>query len=174
LFPAAPDFQAPVTPPRLRIAIRRSVQVALAWLMLAGAPAFAWEETKHGLRLSVLDDITVGAGSVLVSARYGAGWGLKAGAWVRDVHVVPSAPNVLLGANYVWTYSNWRLGAGVIWIDQENSNNGTRWNFDLTISYDVSARVFCEYQHNSHGATFGIKKDAPNEGWNLLGIGLVF
>jgi hypothetical protein len=142
--------------------------------MLATVPALAWDETKPGLRMSVLDDLTVGAGSVLVSARYGGALGLKAGAWVRDIHVVPGAPNVLLGANYVWTYSNLRLGAGVVWIDQENSNNGTRWNFDFTISYDLSARVFCEYQHNSHGSTVGIKKDIANEGWNLLGIGFIF
>jgi hypothetical protein len=174
LLPVAPDFQTRAAPPDVRIAIRRAVQVALAWLVLAATPALAWDETKRGLRLSVLDDITVGAGSVLVSARYGGGWGLKAGAWVRDIHVVPGAPNVLLGANYVWTYSKLRFGAGVVWIDQENSNNGTRWNFDFTISYDLSDRVFCEYQHNSHGSTLGIKKEVSNQGWNLLGIGFVF
>jgi hypothetical protein len=169
-----PVAQAPTAAPLVRVAIRRAVQVALAWFMLAAAPVLAWGETKPGLRLSVLNDVTVGAGSVLVSARYGGGWGLKAGAWVRDVHVMPNAPNVLLGANYVWTYSKLRFGAGVVWIDQENANNGTRWNFDFTISYDLSDRVFCEYQHNSHGAMVGIQKDASNEGWNMLGIGFIF
>jgi hypothetical protein len=174
LLPVAPDSQTRAAPPRMRTAIRRTAHAALAWLVLAAAPALAWDETKPGLRLSVLDDVTVGAGSVLVSARYGGGWGLKAGAWVRDVHVVPSAPNVLVGGNYVWTYLRLRFGAGVIWIDQENRNNGTRWNFDFTISVDLSDRVFCEYQHVSHGSTVGISQDAPNEGWNLLGIGFIF
>ena len=133
-----------------------------------------FDETRAGLRVSVLDEFTTGAGSLLLSARYGGSWGLKLGAWVRDVHVLPGAPRVLAGGNYVLTLSNWRLGAGIVWIDRETNYNGTRWNFDFSISYDLSDRIFLEYQHDSHGSKVGIKKEAPNEGWNLLGLGFIF
>jgi hypothetical protein len=159
----------------VRILIRQAVRLVFACLFLApAAPARALDEARVGLRLSVLDEFTTGAGPVLVSARYGGSWGLKLGTWVRDVHVLPGAPRVLAGGNYVWTWSNWRFGAGVVWIDRETDYNGTRWNFDFTVSYDLSDRIFCEYQHNSHGSTVGIKKEVPNEGWNLLGIGFIF
>jgi hypothetical protein len=159
----------------VRFVIRPSVRLVLVGLFLAAAaPAMALDLTKAGLRLSVLDEVTTGAGSVLLAARYGGSWGLKLGTWIRDVHVTPSAPQVLAGGNYVWTWSDWRFGLGVVWIDRETNYNGTRWNFDFSISYDLSERIFCEYQHNSHGAKVGIEKDAPNEGWNLLGIGFIF
>src|SRR5262245_52386360 len=112
------DFRAAVARPH---AVRRAVRLAFVCLaLLAVSPARAWDDTKVGWRLSVLDDVTVGAGSVLVSARYGGGWGVRGGAWVRDVHVQPSAPNFYVGGNYVWSFSNLRLGAGILWIDQEN------------------------------------------------------
>ena len=62
----------------------------------------------------------------------------------------------------------------MIWIDKKNANNGTFWNFDFTVSYDLSDRIFVEYQHDSHGSKVGIKTDVSNEGWNLLGIGFIF
>ena len=159
----------------MRIHIRQAVRLVFVCLSLAAAaPARALDETKVGLRLSVLDEITSGAGPVLASARYGGSWGLKLGTWIRDVHVTPSAPKLLAGGNYVWTWSNWRFGFGVVWIDRETNYNGTRWNLDFSVSYDLSDRIFCEYQHNSHGSKVGIKKEAPNEGWNLLGIGFIF
>jgi len=169
--PAVPDFRAAAARPH---AVLRLAFLCIA--LTAGQPARAWQldETRTDFRLSVLNDVTVGAGSVLVAARYGGAWGVRAGSFVRDVHVVPSAPNVMLGANYVWTYSRWRGGFGAVWFDKENANNGTRWNFDFTVSFDVTDRIYAEYQHNSHGSTIGIKTDRSNEGWNLLGIGFVF
>src|SRR5690349_16688218 len=154
--PAVPDFRAAAA--RARAVHRAARAVIMCLALTAGAPARAWDEVKTDLRLSLLDDVTTGAGSVLASVRYGGAWGLKAGYWVRDVHVQPSAPNFLVGGNYVLKYSRWRAGAGVIWIDQENANNGTRWNFDLMLAYDLTDRIFCEYQHNSHGSILGIKK----------------
>jgi len=34
--------------------------------------------------------------------------------------------------------------------------------------------VFVEYRHYSHGRKAGIAKDASNDGWNLIGIGVTF
>jgi hypothetical protein len=159
----------------VQILIRQAVRLVFVCLSLvAAAPARALDETRVGLRLSVLDEVTTGAGSVLVSARYGGSWGLMLGTWIRDVHVLPGAPAVLAGGNYVWTKSGWHFGVGVLWIDRLTNYNGTRWNFDFSLSYDLSDRVFCEYQHFSHGSKVGIEKNAPNEGWNLLGVGLIF
>jgi len=155
------------------VSLARAAALGCALLLLP-APALAFDETSTGLRLSILDEVTSGAGSVLASARYGGAWGLKLGTWIRDVHVVPKAPSVLAGGDYVWTWSGWRFGAGVVWVDRLTNFNGTRWNFNFSVSYDLTERIFAEYQHLSHGSKVGIKTDAPNEGWNLLGVGFVF
>ena len=110
----------------------------------------------------------------MVSGRYGGSWGVKLGFWIRDSHVEPGAPNKLAGVDYVWTESKWRFGLGTAWIDEENSVNGTRWNFDLSLAYDLPNRVLVGYQHYSHGSILGIRKSESNEGWNLIGVGLIF
>lgn len=176
LPPAVPDFRAAVARPH---AVHRAARLAFVCLALvAAAPArawpWAWDETRPALRLSLGLDVYRAPGAMVASARYGGSWNVKASAWVRDVHVQPEAPNYLLGGGYVLTKSKWRFGAGVVWIDEENNANGTRWNFDLSIAYDMSDRVFFEYQHYSHGAILGLGKDASNGGWNLVGVGLVF
>ncbi|HET7766302.1 MAG TPA: hypothetical protein VFK92_14540 [Burkholderiales bacterium] len=160
-----------LTPPHFRTA-----SLFFVCLMLAAGPARAWQwdETKPALRVSLGLDVYRAAGAMVATARYGGAWNVKASAWVRDVHVQPEAPNYLLGAGYVVTKSRWRLGIGAVWIDQENDVNGTRWNFDVSVAYDVSSRVFFEYQHYSHGAVVGLQKDTSNGGWNLLGAGLIF
>jgi len=142
--------------------------------LLVGAPCYALDETKVDLRLSVADDVSWGPGSTVVSGRYGGSWGVKLGFWIRDSHVEPGAPNKLAGVDYVWTESKWRFGLGTVWIDEENSVNGTRWNFDLSLAYDLPNRVFVGYQHYSHGSILGIRKSESNEGWNLIGVGLAF
>jgi hypothetical protein len=145
-------------------------------MLLAAAPAgaWSWDETQPALRLSLGLDVYRAVGTVVAMARYGGSWNVKAGAWVRDVHVQPGAPNVLLGAGYVLTKSKWRFGAGLVWIDEENDVNGTRWNFDASVAYDMSDRVFFEYQHYSHGKILGLGKDVSNGGWNLISVGLIF
>ena len=175
MFPAIPDHHATVALSRARLALRRSLRAALACLAVSvAAPAQAGDETTPALRLSLGLDTYRAAGSMVASARYGGDWNLKASVWVREAHVRPEAPKGLLGAGYVWTKSRWRFGAGLVWIDGENNANGTRWNFDASIAYDWTDRVFFEYQHYSHGSLLGLSKDASNGGWNLLGVGLVF
>jgi len=175
LFAAVADCHATIAHPSARIAVRRFVRVAFACLMALGAaPARAWDETRPALRLSLGLDVYRAPGTVVASARYGGNWNVKVGAWVRDVHIQPEAPNALLGADYVLTKSKWRFGAGLVWIDEENNINGTRWNFDASVAYDMSDRVFFEYQHYSHGAILGLKKEASNGGWNLISVGLIF
>jgi hypothetical protein len=177
LVPAVLDPRAIFAQPHLRVVVRRTVAIAfMCFALAAAAPAGAWnwDETKPALRLSLGLDVYRAAGAMVASARYGGSWNAKASAWVRDVHVQPEAPNFLLGGGYVWTKSKWRFGAGLVWIDEENSVNGTRWNFDLSAAYDMSDRVFFEYQHYSHGAMLGIKKDLSNGSWNLMSVGLIF
>ena len=160
-----------MTPPHSRF-----VRFALVLLLIVASPAHAWEfdETKPSLRLGLGLDVFRAAGAMVASASYGGSWNAKAGAWVRDVHVQPEAPNYYLGGGYVWTKSKWRFGAGVVWIDEENDMNGTRWNFDLSVAYDVSNRLFFEYQHFSHGSFLGIEKGSSNGSWNLMNVGLIF
>jgi hypothetical protein len=160
----------------LRPPYSRIAAAAVAFLTLLPGPAQAWEfdETKPSLRLSLGLDVFRAAGAMVAEARYGGSWNVKAGAWVRDVHVHPEAPNVLLGGGYVLTKSKWRFGAGVVWIDEVNDLNGTRWNFDLSVGYDLSNRLFLEYAHYSHGSGLGIRRDAPNGSWNLVSVGLIF
>jgi hypothetical protein len=175
LVPAILDPRSIFARPHLRVAVRPVARAALTCLLaLAAAPVQAWDETKPALRLSLGLDLYRAAGAMVASARYGGSWNVKAGAWVRDVHVQPQAPDFLLGGGYVWTKSRWRFGAGVVWIDEENDVNGTRWNFDASVAYDMSDRVFFEYQHYSHGSVLGLKKDLSNGSWNLIGVGLIF
>ena len=162
---------ATLTPPHFRIA-----RFALVSLLLVASPARAWDwdETRPSLRFALGLDVFRAAGAMVASARYGWNWNAKVGAWVRDAHVQPEAPNYYLGGGYVWTKAKWRFGAGVVWIDDINDINGTRWNFDLSVGYDLSDRLFFEYQHYSHGSLLGIDKGASNGSWNLMNVGLIF
>jgi hypothetical protein len=164
--------------PRSRVF--RAIPLVLGCLALskvAPAWAFDWhfDETKTSLRVSVGADVFRVPGTTVVSARYGGGWNVKAATWLHNAGVDPEAPNLLLGGGYVLTMSRFRLGAGIVWIDKTNNNvNGTHWNVDGSIAYDVTDRVFVEYQHYSHGAILGVKQDVSNGGWNLLGLGVIF
>ncbi len=146
--------------------------------LLFSAPSHALdlglEETKVGLRLSVAEDFVHAPGSVVVSTRYGGAWGAKVGVWARDSNAQPGTPNFFAGVDYMWTHGNWHAGLGTVWIDETNSLNGTHWDFDVSAAYDLTGRVFVEYRHFSHGRKLGIKKDASNGSWNLIGVGLVF
>lgn len=177
MVPSVPDPYAILAQRHLRIGVRRVAALAFAcFALVAATPAGAWnwDEIRPALRLSLGLDVYRAPGTMVASARYGGNWNAKAGAWVRDVHVQPEAPSFLLGGGYAWTKANWRFGAGVVWIDDENDINGTRWNFDASIAYDMSGRLFFEYQHYSHGAILGLKKDASNGGWDLISVGLTF
>jgi hypothetical protein len=112
----------------------------------------------------------------VASARYGGGWGLKLGVWLSGDDVTPQAPKTVVGADYVLATESkkWRVGVGIDWIDGENNINGTRWNVDVSVAFDVSDQVFLLYQHYSHGSGLGIRKDQYNLSWNLFGIGYAF
>jgi hypothetical protein len=142
--------------------------------LLLGTPSYALEETQADFRLSVSDDFVHARGAVVVSARYGGAWGARLGFWARESNVGPSKAHYFAGIDHVWTYSKWRAGLGAVWIDEVNDLNGTHWDFDVSLGYDLSSRVFVEYRHHSHGRKLGISKDASNDGWNLVGVGLIF
>ena len=134
------------------------------------------DDTRPGLRLSVGIDLFRAPGTVVVNGRYGGTWGARLGLWVRDgSDVHPRSPHVLVGADYMLTFlKNVRGGVGVAWIDDVNNKNGTHWNFDFTLAYDLSERVFVEYRHLSHGAQLGLSDGSPNDGWNIIGAGYTF
>jgi hypothetical protein len=158
-------------------AARAAGLACLVLLHAVPARAMDWgfDETRSALRLSVSVDVFRVPGTVAASARYGGTWNAKAGTWLHNNGVDPSAPSLLLGAGYMLTVSRFRFGLGVAWIDSVNLNvNGTRWNVDASIAYDLSDRWFVEYQHYSHGAILGVKDEVSNGGWNLLGVGASF
>ncbi len=136
------------------------------------------DETKVGLRLSVADDVYYydhARGAILASGRYGDAWGARLGFWVPNPAVKTAVPHVFAGADRLFTTGSWRYGIGIIWIDTETGVNGTKWNFHLSVAYDLSEKYFVEFSHFSHGADFGIEPDAPNSpGWNFLGVGVAF
>jgi len=147
--------------------------------LLSCAPSHALdlglEETRPGLRLSAGADVFRTPGTVVVSGRYGGDWGARLGFWAHDAGGVhPGVPNMVASVDRMWTIAKFRAAAGLAWIDETNSVNGTRWNFDFTLAYDVSNRVFVEYRHQSHGAILGISEHTPNGGWNIVGVGLTF
>jgi hypothetical protein len=172
----ASDLRATFARRRGRVA--RAGALALACL-LPCAPARALdsslEETKPSLRVTLGVDAFRVPGTVAASARYGGSWNVKAGTWLYNSGVEPHMPHLLLGGGYVLTKWKFRFGLGVVWIDSENDNvNGTRWNVDASVAYDLSDRWFVEYQHYSHGAILGIQDNVSNGGWNLVGVGLIF
>jgi hypothetical protein len=136
----------------------------------------AVDDTRPGLRLSAGVDVFRAPGTVVVNGRYGGTWGAKLGFWVHDgSDVYPRSPHVLVGADYMLTFwKKFRGGAGIAWLDEENNKNGTRWNLDFTVAYDLSERVFLEYRHQSHAAMLGVSPDKPNNGWNFIGAGYTF
>jgi hypothetical protein len=146
--------------------------------LLFSAPARAvnlgLDETKPALRLTVAEDLVHAKGSVVVSARYGGAWGVRAGFWARTTGFEGDAPNVLAGVNYMWTVGRVRAELGAVWIDKTNDLNGTHLDFDAALAFDLTERVFLEYRHYSHGKKAGIAKDASNDGWNLFGVGVTF
>ena len=158
----------------------RAVSLVLGCLALshvAPAWAFDWhfDETKTALRVSVGADVFRVPGTTVASARYGGSWNVKAATWLYDAGVDPDAPRLLLGGGYMITVGSFRFGAGLVWIDKTNNNvNGTHWNFDVSGAYDLTDRLFVEYQHYSHGAILGLKDNVSNGGWNLLGVGWTF
>lgn len=156
-----------------------AVRAAITGLLLGAglvlsAPSHALDETKAELRLSVSDDFVHAPGSTVVSARYGGAWGARLGFWARESHAERSTANFFAGVDHVWTYSKWRAGLGAVWIDQVNDLNGTHLDFDVSLGYDLASWVFVEYRHHSHGRKLGISKNASNDGWNLIGVGLIF
>jgi hypothetical protein len=163
-------------PSRLCVAAGRAAITGflLGVVFSLSAPSYALDETRADLRLSVSEDFVHAPGSMVVSARYGGSWGARLGFWARDSHVQPGAPNFFVGIDHVWTCSKWRAGFGAVWIDELNDLNGTHLDFDVSLGYDMSSRVFVEYRHHSHGRKLGISKDASNDGWNLIGVGLIF
>jgi hypothetical protein len=151
---------------------------ALLWLVCAlawAAPVHAlqFDETRKDLRVTLSEDFMHAHGSVLLAGRYGAAWGLRAGAWLYTDDLHPK-PHGFVGADHVWTIGKWRAGLGAVWMDERTNVNGTNWLFDISVGYDISRRVFVEYRHHSHGSKLGIKRDVPNGGWNLLGVGMTF
>jgi len=134
------------------------------------------EDTSPGLRVSAGMDVLRVPGTLVASARYGGTWGVRLGWWVHSgSDIRPSSPTLLVGADYMLTFwKKIRGGFGVAWIDRETNVNGTRWNFDATLAWDLSERVFVEYRHQSHGAILGISPNAPNGGWNIVGVGYTF
>ena len=156
-------------------AVRAAITGFLLGVVLSlSTPSYALDETRADLRMSVSDDFVHARGSMVVSARYGGAWGARVGVWARESHVESSKANFFAGIDHVWTYSKWRAGLGAVWIDKVNDLNGTHWDFDVSLGYDLSGRVFVEYRHHSHGRKLGISKNASNDGWNLVGVGVIF
>jgi hypothetical protein len=142
--------------------------------LFLNVPSYALDETKVDLRLSIGVDVVNAPGAGVVSGRYGGDWGAKIGFWENRDRVQSGAPDMLAGVDHVWTYSSWRAGLGLVWINKVNRLNGTYLDFDLSLAYDLSSQVSLEFRHFSHGGMFGIDRAAPNRGWNLIGIGFIF
>jgi len=150
------------------------IAAAAALLIAHAAPARALDTLAPDLRLWVSEDFVHAPGSLMISGRYGGAWGLRLGAWIRDSHIEGGIPDKFGGIDRVWAYRGWRAGLGAVWIDDTTKLNGTHWDFDVSLGYDLTRRISLEYHHFSHGKKLGFDEDVPNGGWNLLGIGLIF
>ena len=165
---SSPDSQA-------KILKSRSLLVVWAATLLfsTACQALQFSDTPTDLRLTLSEDFIHASGSTVLSGRYGGALGARAGSWTHTGDVSPS-PRMFVGVDYVWTLSNWRLGLGTVWIRKTTSVNGTHWNFDASLAYNINRRLFIEYRHYSHARQLGIEKDVQNGGWNLIGLGVTF
>jgi hypothetical protein len=141
--------------------------------VLVGAAKAADEPPidRPQVQLSLSRAVATGTGSLLAAGRYGDDWGLRLGAWLYDKHVDGLAPDGFIGVDRLWTYDGFRYGLGAAWLNSTNDLNGTHWNFSISVAYKFSERVFVEIIHFSHGTSIGIRRDAPNDGWDFLGLG---
>jgi hypothetical protein len=148
-------------------------------MLFASVPSQAFQmemgETRSAVRVSVGIDVFNSPGAIVATGRYGGSWGLKLGYRLYQGSHLRGPGRVLVCSDYMLTFADKiRGGLGIAWIDGENNINGTRWNFDVTIAYDLSNKTFLEYRHQSHGAIFGLRTDVPNGGWNVFGLGYTF
>jgi hypothetical protein len=142
--------------------------VALVFSSPSHAFDLSLEPTRSALRVTLAEDFVHANGSLVVSARYGGAWGVRAGVWTHATGFEGGKPSGFAGANYMWTYGSWRAEFGTVWIDKTSDLNGTHWDFDVAAAYDLSNRWYLEWRHYSHGRKLGIAKDKSNDGWNLI------
>jgi hypothetical protein len=147
---------------------------ALAFSAPTQALDLSLDPTRSALRVTVAEDFVHAKGSVVVSARYGGAWGVRAGFWTHATGFEGGKPSGFVGADYMWTYGSWRAELGTVWIDKTSDLNGTHWDFDVAVAYDISERWFVEWRHYSHGRKLGIAANEANDGWNLIGMGVAF
>jgi len=155
------------------VLVRSAFVLGAAMLFSNCCAAQQPDDTPSHVRFTLAEDFVHAAGSTVLSGRYGDGLGVRAGWWLHSVDASP-APRLLLGADYAWTVSRWRPGLGAAWIDKTTSLNGTHWEIDTSLAYAITRRFFVEFRHYSHARKLGVRKDVPNGGWNLIGLGVAF
>ncbi len=150
-----------------------AVGAALA-LLQAPITGAASEALEPELTMTAGTAVINAAGSTLLALRYGNSWGVHAGLWLDTRQLAGTSPRRFVGVDHRWRWRDVQFGLGAVLIDKVNDVNGTRANFDLTLSYRLSNRVLLELRHFSHGKILGIRTGVRNKGWNFASVGIRF
>jgi len=84
-----------------------------------------------------------------------------------------------VGAEYLWRFQpqNFEFFLGLAALDGVNEVNGTKLNISGGVAWRLTRRVSAQWRHYSNGARWHSPisdADAPNRGWNFLGLKLEF
>lgn len=75
------------------------------------------------------------------------------------------------GVAYRWKLSSRLSGQlGLVYLENINEVNGTELNAFMRLEFLINRHSSTHITHISHGSKLGIRKDAPNDGWNGVGF----
>jgi len=103
---------------------------------------------------------------------YGGSWGARLGFW-RASRMLSRARPISLPVSIASDLLEVRAGLGAVWIDKVNDLNGTHWD-SMSRSDTIYRARFRRIPASFARTEAWISKDASNDGWNLIGIGLIF
>lgn len=98
--------------------------------------------------------------------------------FLADIHQarVMSSPGTGLGVGAVYSVSlrGWGAGLGGVILEKTGDINGTNLNFLMEAGYTFG-KYSIRVTHISNGKKLGIgPDDKPNDGWNIISLGINF
>lgn len=112
--------------------------------------------------LGAAGDVDFSTHSKAVFVRVESGpWGAMAGSWQQS--------NVV-AADYTYRWRRWLAGIGAAYLSRTTHINGTRWNFELRLGFQLTPRMSIVLTHFSNcKRVCHFKRSGPNKGWDFLG-----
>ena len=92
--------------------------------------------------------------------------GVFAGDWQKSA---------VAGADYNYRAGRVLLGIGAAYLTNTTFVNGTKWNLELRLGYEITPHIEAILTHFSNCKQIcGFSRAGPNLGWEFLGVGYRF